>query len=690
MQSKATFIPLRPLRPLMALALFAAQADLHAATGPITLDSLIGEMTSYDGIARWPSPEFSSHQASSYDRRSISRDQGWFANDDFSGRVRVETTEGRREEVLMEDDGPGSLVRFWITTDSTKTGGGTLRIYLDENPVPVMSFPAFDLLSGGLDLPSAFAAAHPGYAPDGLGGGTMMLPVPYARHCKVTWEEKSASKRYFHINYRRYAKGTAVQSYTPEILDAARPALAKASELLLHPPAAPSSPATRASFSLLPATSTTLALPAGPAALRFIRFKLNATGDAAIDHALRSLIVKINFDKHDTVWCPASDFFGSGVGVNPMNNWYSTVEADGTMTSRWVMPYRESGRVTLENLGTGTLAGSIELSTGPWEWNERSMHFHTAWRREAGLRTPPVADWNFVRLSGRGVYAGDTLSLYNRIPTWYGEGDEKIRVDEEAFPSHFGTGTEDYYNYSFAPRLNMQTPYANLTRVDQPQTQGHNIMSRSRNLDGIPFRKSLHFDLELMSWAPTVLTYAATPRWYAIPGGTSDIAPDPAGATAPIPTLADAQAAPPAFPGVIEAEQATVTAASPGLVHETQDMQVFGVDLWSSGKQLLGRGTKAGDFLTVRIPAPDEKPHELFISLTQAPDFATLRFTVNGQASATPFDAYAPGVIHADKISLGTHAPVNGHYEIKAEVTGANPASSGKRFYFGIDGFEIR
>jgi hypothetical protein len=37
----------------------------------------------------------------------------------------------------------------------------------------------------------------------------------------------------------------------------------------------------------------------------------------------------------------------------------------------------------------------------------------------------------------------------NPVTIWWGEGDEKIWVDGEAFPSIFGTGTEDYYAYSW-------------------------------------------------------------------------------------------------------------------------------------------------------------------------------------------------------------------------------------------------
>ena len=47
------------------------------------------------------------------------------------------------------------------------------------------------------------------------------------------------------------------------------------------------------------------------------------------------------------------------------------------------------------------------------------------------------------------MYVGDCLTLFNTVYAWRGEGDEKIYVDGESFPSHFGTGTEDYYGYAW-------------------------------------------------------------------------------------------------------------------------------------------------------------------------------------------------------------------------------------------------
>ena len=105
----------------------------------------------------------------------------------------------------------------------------------------------------------------------------------------------------------------------------------------------------------------------------------------------------------------------------------------------------------------------------------------------------------------------------------------------------FGFGMEDFYDFSFAPHRLMQTPFANQVRVDQPMTQGHNVLTRTRNLDGIPFSQSLDFNFELISWKPTKLIYAATTYWYAFPGATLNIHPQPDEARPPVPTLADAQ-----------------------------------------------------------------------------------------------------------------------------------------------------
>ena len=303
------------------------------------------------------------------------------------------------------------------------------------------------------------------------------------------------------------------------------------------------------------------------------------------------------------------------------------------------------------------------------------MHFHAVWRYEAGLKTPPHRDWNFVKLAGRGVYVGDTLALFNPIATWYGEGDEKIWVDGESFPSHVGTGTEDYYGYSYAPKPVHNTPFCGEPRIDQPMTQGHNTSTRTRNLDGIPFRRSLQFDMELISWKPTTLTYAATTYWYAFPGTSSNVQPQPREAALPVPTLAEAiaAAAPPRKPGAIECETMKVLAKSGDFFVGEQDMDPFGGERWSNGRHLLGKTTAVGDSVEIEFPAPDAAPRKLVLYATQAPDYATLRFRSTARMWPATFDGYAAAVQPAPAFVLGTFEPRDGKFKLRARSRRSQP-----------------
>lgn len=657
-----------------------------AAGAEVTLDSLLNEMTDFSAVARWPQPEFTCRQCSSYDRAEVSPDQpGWFANNDFSQYIRTEDNDGRKERVMMDEDGPGCIVRFWLTTVKNKKG--TLRIYLDGNPTPALSFPAYDLLSGDLNLGAPLDQPHPGYSRAENGGNTLMLPIPYAKHCKVTWEEAGEGPRYYQIDYRSYAPDTTVQTFTREVLAAAQPLIVQAGDKLLLPPDVMSSRTSSVNEIIPAGKNVSLDLPAGPAAVRQLEFRVETSDAAALEHSLRSTIIQLQFDNEATVWCPASDFFGSGVGVNSLQSWYRTVQPDGTMICRWVMPYATTARVTIVNVGERPVKVTLHASVGSWLWDDHSMHFHSAWHYEAGLTTPPARDWNSIRLTGRGVYVGDTLALFNPVATWYGEGDEKIRVDGESFPSFLGTGMEDYYDFSFAPRGLMQTPFANQVRVDQRMTQGNNVLTRTRNLDGIPFSKSLNFDFELISWKPTTLVYATTTYWYAFSGATANVKPLPhAAALRPL-TLADAIAAsaPAHRPGAIECEKLKVLAKSGDFPVDEQNMEPFGGERWSGGAQLLGKPKAVGDFVELQVPAPVTAPRQLLLYVTQAPDYGTLRFSVNGQVVPATFDGYANQVRPASVVNLGKFTPRDGSYDLRVEVVGANPAATGQKYLFGLD-----
>ncbi len=54
------------------------------------------------------------------------------------------------------------------------------------------------------------------------------------------------------------------------------------------------------------------------------------------------------------------------------------------------------------------------------------------------------------------------------------------------------------------------------------------------------------------------------------------------------------------------------------------------------------------------------------------------------------YDGYSSAVTHSEEINLGTFTPVDGKFEIKIQVTGTNPATTGNRYYFGIDYFKLQ
>lgn len=105
---------------------------------------------------------------------------------------------------------------------------------------------------------------------------------------------------------------------------------------------------------------------------------------------------------------------------------------------------------------------------------------------------------------------------------WYGEGDHKIWVDKDTFPSEFGTGLEDYYNTSWAPVVLYQTPFANAPRADNADSYGFNTFTRTRILDAVPFNRFFKYDMEMLSWETGTIDCSATTYWYGFPGAKSN------------------------------------------------------------------------------------------------------------------------------------------------------------------------
>jgi len=179
-------------RRLLAMCAGTALAPIIPSLSPgkiwgsadeITIESLLRQMLQRDALASFPDPPCTCRQASSYDRRSVAPDKpGWFANDDWSQFIGSEQRNGRTEWIMMDAEGPGAIVRFWMGTPFPERGPkGTLRVYLDGSDRPAIEEEADSLLSGRSFVP------EPLYE-ELCYGRNLYLPIPYARRCKVTYD----------------------------------------------------------------------------------------------------------------------------------------------------------------------------------------------------------------------------------------------------------------------------------------------------------------------------------------------------------------------------------------------------------------------------------------------------------------------------------------------------------------------
>lgn len=614
----------------------------------VTTAGLLSDMVQLDGMAEFPVPGYSARQFSSYDRASKSRSEDWFANGDAGKYLRTEERDGRKEFVMMDAAGPGVITRIWSANPA-----GTLRIYLDEQPDPVLEAPMQQLLGGSFPgLPKPIAGEY-------SKGWNLYFPIPYSKRCVVTSDKGDF---YYHVNYRTYVPDTQVQSFQAADLRALSSVIEKLAVRLQEPRTAQSDSESETEpyeIELGPGESVREEFEGSKAFTRAV-VKLQSSD---LEAALRGVLVRITFDGELCVESPLGDLFGSGPGLNP----FSTLPVGMTkeeMYCHWLMPFRESAIIELTNHAKvgATLSGEIALRS--YRWNENSMHFHARWRTESGVPTRPMQDWNYLTAKGRGVFAGASFTIDNPVKEWWGEGDEKIYVDGETFPSHFGTGTEDYFGYAWCwPGLFAHAYHAQ-PRCDGPGNYGRTSVNRFHILDRIPFSRDFKFDMELWHWnSKCHVNMAVVAYWYARPGATDGFA-------AIRPTDLIVRPLPPyvapRVAGALEGESLQIMAVTG--TAEPQDWNGL------SGERHLWwhAGMKPGDVLKLQFSAPRSGKYHVLARFLYAKDYGVHQLAINGLAAGKPMDFYNSEVRPGAEVDLGVFALSAEINQLTATVVGAN------------------
>lgn len=619
----------------------------------VDLASLLTELADPTAPAREPRLRFESRLVTSRDPRSVDPADavGWYANEDRGHALRTETVDGadgpRQEWVIADLDGPGAVVRLWTAFEENQTTT-VLRVRLDGASKPVLEAPLQELLSGRGVVPPPIAAVQ---APGGRRwrsgvGGVMLLPIPFARRCTVTLDRPPG---YWQVAWRRYPDGTEVRSLPDGWPDAARSALARAANALGEGPRATVADAPAAEDalpSIAPDGATRVALD-GPARIDRLAIRLHPSGDEELRSALRDLWLEADFDGEACVRVPVGHFAGLGECRPPVEDrWRSArAAADGTLLLEWTMPmpFARSAVVVLRNAGGRTHRATIEsiatdaldpASVGSWR------RLHAAFREDLAFAVADPDDWSMLSIEGAGEVVGHSLAYMNGSTDWWGEGDEKIRIDGEALPSQFGTGTEDFIGTAWGFPRALSSPFVSVAPRDDTArwtSRGRTAVSRLRGLDGIVFTRSIDLAIERIPIPARGgrATIAATTLWYAAPGASRALdAQEPARMppNPEPPELARFVDGPGAWH---EAEDLAVVDASADLKWTVQEIGTIAPRFaWSGGRQVFVQSDQPGEFWSVEVPVGDSRrvarSVRLELRFANAPDYAAVDIEIDG------------------------------------------------------------
>ena len=560
-------------RALMAagvLLLFFSAPAFAGGAEEKTTGTFLEEMISLEWLARSMPPGTRMIQFSSYDRASKVVDGetvglgpapesvtlatpspalGWWANRDLGKYLREEKTERGVEYVMAEAQGPGVIVRMW----SANPGGRIWRIYIDGGAEPVIEAAGKDLLGGRVKpWREPFAGRR------NL-GANFIFPLAFSKCVKVTVSKRSGRGgrpplMYYQVDFRLYPESVRVRSFSWEELKELEPLLAKAAKVLSAPEEMPlaQAPEQAVEAGIAPGGEGELFELTGPAGLVYFEVQVLADDDSLSELLARSLLVMEWDQQGPAVMAPLGDFFGSSPGANEFSSLPFTVKRTDQgvkLVSRWVMPFQEKAVIKVKNQAGIPLRLQARVRVRPGRWEEDSLYFHADWREWNKMETRPFHDLPVVAVSGQGHFVGLEMNVRNPMEYfWWGEGDEKVWVDGEDFPSIFGTGTEDYFGYAWCFQYvkfthayhGVSLPTKEWLVVPQAvpvpyfwewlsKTTAHAaVVSQYRwqILDTIPFDQELRFYMELWHHRHTTVDINTVAYWYAAAGAKDDSQPE--------------------------------------------------------------------------------------------------------------------------------------------------------------------
>lgn len=286
----------------------------------------------------------------------------------------------------------------------------------------------------------------------------------------------------------------------------------------------------RPCIQIAPGETVTLCDTDGPGMITHIWF----TG-----YVGHSFVMRIYWENEEfpSVEAPISAFFGCAYDENfkDRDGNYIVLNSAKILTapgrgfnSYWEMPFHKHCRITMENRGKKEETLYYMISGWYGEISQDAGYFHAAYRQEHPV-TKGRAYTIIDGIEGRGCFAGVTLATgMNGNNTCWVEGEAKMYIDDDQYPSMNYTGTEDYFcgSYGFGNDIILnryQTfsgMYTGLFAIMGDNREFYNgqqrfLLYRFHEKDPVYFSKNFKMTIDNLGWTgPRYDDYTSVAYWY--------------------------------------------------------------------------------------------------------------------------------------------------------------------------------
>ena len=492
----------------------------------------ISDMFSIKDLPRMKN--FRTYMASSYDREG--------GNFDWGNYERIENGDG----VILDVKGPGAITRIWSANPK-----GTLRIYLDDNPKPVVeeNFRTF-LTDAPLAIGKSNKSDTPLESQNGKPGGlTSYGVIPFQKRCKVTLVK--APQVYYQVNYQLFDQPHEMPTYTTDQKKQLHDEYKKIQKILAGKSSGDprlSSKIKKGTIKLAAGDKATIFDEKGPLTIRMIVFSVNWPDDEKKAKYLKEKLLLRGYWDDDlkipnlengripSIKSPLAYFFMDFGGLEEDYETALIAKSNEFYAARFPMPVRQRAVLELVNdsaLDLGKITYTIIYEPNE-KWDPSLAHFKALYHEENGTfghdqgnyrddvmfrrNQNEAENYPVLRTWGQGHFVGCCFFVdWKEMPFERAscESDDATFVDNDPKRTMWGTGNEDYLNDAWGFHKTSGLLSGGVNKKDARNSFGY----RFHISDTITFNKRLAFTLEHGSSNNCTGRYRSVAYYYLKPTG---------------------------------------------------------------------------------------------------------------------------------------------------------------------------